>query len=346
MKHRLNTNILLAVLSAAAVISLLLCICIGPVSVAPGTVARILGSKLPLLGGHIAPTWTDAAYEIILTVRLPRVLLGFCVGCALAFSGTAMQTLVKNELADPYILGVSYGAAAFSTIGIVTGIFSFLGVYQNAVNGFIGAALSMTFVYVYSLNRGKINIHQLLLGGIAISMFAKAVVKILSMTNVQAFLHNNTAFWTSGGLAGSRWAYLKWPLLLIAVCFLYLFVHHRALNALLFGEEVAHTLGIRVARMEKALVFTISLMVGISVSVSGGIGFVGLVVPHAARILAGGSHKRVFPVAALTGGIFVLWCDVAARMLFAPEELSVGIITAIVGGPLFLLLLKRNAARI
>lgn len=310
----------------------------------PVQVMKILASHLPGMGDQIVPDWNETQEGIILTVRLPRVLLGFCVGCSLAFSGTSMQTLVKNELADPYILGVSSGAAAFATIGIVTGLFSFLGVYQNAANGLIGAILALLFAFFYSLEKGKVNIHQLLLGGVAIAMFTKAVLKVIVLMNPQAFLHNNTGFWTQGGLAGTRWEYLKWPVLLIFICFVYLMVQYRSLNAFLLGDETAHTLGIRVPRMEKILILVTSIMIGITVSVSGGIGFVGLVAPHVARMLVGGDHKRVFPVAALMGGLFVLWCDAAARVLFAPEELAVGILTAIIGGPLFIYMLKAKPA--
>ena len=340
--HRVNTKKLIIALTVLSAVSVILCVGIGPVSIHPLTVCRIIASRLPGIGKDIIHDWPDAHEQIIMTARLPRVLLGFCVGCSLAFSGTSMQTLVKNELADPYILGVSNGAAAFATIGIVTGIFSFLGIYQNAVNGLVGAMLALIFAFLYSLEKGKIQIHQLLLGGVAISMFTKAVVKIVALVNPQAFLHNNTAFWTMGGLAGARWEYLKWPLLLILACFIILMIHYRMLNAFLLGDDTAHTLGIRVPRMEKLLILTTSVMIGITVSVSGGISFVGLVTPHIARMLVGGDHRRVFPVAALMGGIFVLWCDVGARMLFAPQELSVGILTAVIGGPFFIYMLKRK----
>ncbi len=342
MNKRLSTKRLLFILIILAFASLVLCVGIGPVSISPLTVAKVIASRLPLIGEKITPTWTDTEYIVIISTRLPRVLLGFVVGCALAFSGTSMQSLVRNELADPYILGVSYGAAAFATIGMITGIFSFMGIYQNAINGCIGAFLSIFFVFIYSLSKGHINIDQLLLGGIAIALFTKAIVKIIALTNVQVFLHANSAFWTQGGLAGSRWDYLQWPMLMVVCCFAFLLLHYRSLNALLCGEETAQTLGIPVGWMQKALIMATSVLIGITVSVSGGIGFVGLIAPHVARMLVGGDHKRVFPLSAFMGGIFVLWCDVAARMLFAPEEISVGIFTAIIGGPIFLWLLKKR----
>ena len=342
MSKRLDEKKLVTILGILAVLSIIACIGIGPASVSPLEVTSILISRIPHLGSGITPNWTETQENVILIVRMPRVLLGFFVGCSLAFSGTAMQTLVKNNLADPYILGVSNGAAAFATVGIVTGLFSFMGVYQNAVNGLIGAMLSLIFVFVYSLHKGKVNVYQLLLGGVAIGMFTKAIVRMTALMFPQAFKHSNSGFWTQGGLAGSRWAYLQWPLLLIVVCIIFLAVQYRSLNAFLLGDETAHTLGITVPHMERVLILTTAAMIGVTVSVSGGIGFIGLVAPHVARMLVGGDHKRVFPVSALLGGLFVLWCDVAARMLLAPQEIPVGIFTAIIGGPFFIYLLKRK----
>ena len=345
LAHRVPVKPLIIVLLIISAVSLVICLGLGPASISPMQVCQIIASHVPGLRDNIGlmdTDWTEVQDGIIMTVRLPRVLLGFCVGCSLAFSGTAMQVLVKNELADPYILGVSSGAAAFAAIGIVTGLFSFLGVYQNAANGLVGAILALLFTFLYSLEKGKVNVEHLLLGGVAIAMFTKALVKVIALLNVQAFLHNNTAFWTMGGLGGTRWEYLKWPILLIAVCFIFLMSQYRSLNVFLLGDETAGTLGIHVPFMEKVLIITTSVMIGITVSISGGIGFVGLVAPHVARMLVGGDHQRVFPVAALLGGLFVLWCDVGARMILAPEELSVGILTAVIGGPIFIYLLKKR----
>lgn len=345
MAHRVSLKPLIIVLLVFSVISIVVCLGLGPASIAPIEVCQIVASHIPGLRNSLAGAeinWTDVQDGIIMTVRLPRVLLGFFVGCSLAFSGASMQVLVKNEIADPYILGVSSGAAAFAAIGIVTGLFSFLGVYQNAANGLVGAILALLFAFVYSLEKGKVNVEHLLLGGVAIAMFTKALVKVIALMNVQAFLHNNTAFWTMGGLGGTRWEYLKWPILLITVCALFLYTKYRALNAFLLGEETAGTLGVNVTLMEKVLVLVTSIMIGITVSVSGGIGFVGLIAPHVARMFVGGDNRRVFPVAALLGGLFVLWCDAAARLMLAPEELSVGILTAVIGGPVFIYLLKKK----
>ena len=342
MHHRLSAKKLIALLIPLACLSLIFGIGIGPVFVPPMTVLKMLLSKLPFVGGRIVPDWTDTQALVILSARLPRVLLGFVVGAALAYGGTSMQSLVKNELADPYILGIAYGAASFASIGIVMGFFANMGIYQNAVNGCIGALLTTGFIFMYSLQKGRMNISQLLLGGIAISMFFRAVIRILSLSYPQLMLHSNQSFWTQGGLAGARWAHLGWPLLIVLGCILFLNAQHRTLNAMLLGDETAMTLGINVPFMQKLMTTVTSILIGVTVSLSGGIGFIGLCAPHVARMLVGGDHRRVFPVSALLGGLFLLWCDALARMLFAPEELPVGIITAIVGGPFFIWLLKRR----
>lgn len=340
--RRLNSNVFLTILLVLAVLSVIACIGIGPVSVPPGTVARIIASRMPVLGSYIQEVWTETEYNVVMTVRLPRVLLGFCIGCALAFSGAAMQTLVKNELADPFILGVSYGASAFCAIGMLTGSFVSLGVFQNAANAMIGALVSLAFVVLYSLKGRRVHIDHLLLGGVAISMFMKSLLKILGATSTSVKKLVSSGFWTSGGLASARMDYLSWPMLVILICMIFLMLNYRSLNVFLFGNETAHTLGIRVRFMEGALILATSLIVGVTVAVSGGIGFIGLVAPHVTRLLVGGDHKRVFPISALMGGIFLLWCDVLARMVFAPKEISVGIFTALIGGPLFIVLLKRK----
>lgn len=187
MRQRLNAPYMLLVLIVVSAISLVLCTCLGPVSLKPAAVAKIILSGIPIIGEKIVPDWSSTEYAVIMTTRLPRVLLGLVSGCALAVGRTALQGLVHNQLADPYILGASYGASAFAAIGTIIGLFSFMGVYQNSVNGYIGALLSLVLVYAYAHEKGYINISHLLLGGIAFSLFAKATVQIVALTNLQVF---------------------------------------------------------------------------------------------------------------------------------------------------------------
>jgi iron complex transport system permease protein len=270
------------------------------------------------------------------------VLLGLIVGASLAVTGVTMQALVRNQLADPFILGVSSGAAAAATLGMLFGVFSFLGTYSLSISAFMGSAITIIFVYVISRVRGRINITQLLLSGVAVSMIMDGVTRIITLSAPNALGLHNATFWMSGSLAGARWAYLTLPFVVLVVCMIVLLTNYRTLNLLLLGDESAVSLGVNVRQAQKMLVLVASLMAGTTIAVSGTIGFVGLMVPHFTRLLVGADHKRVLPVAALLGGILVVWVDVAARTLLAPEELPVGILTAIIGGPLFIFLLKRK----
>lgn len=338
-----NLPVIIGLLAAVAVCTILLATGLGPVSVPPGTTAKILLSRIPALGDGIAVTWEQLDQNIVLGLRLPRVCLGMVVGASLAVCGVTMQALVRNNLADPFILGVSSGAAAFATLGMLFGAFSFLGTYSLSISAFIGSAVTILFVYVISRVRGRINITQLLLSGVAVSMIMDGVTRIIKLSAPNALGLHNAEFWMSGSLAGAKWAYLKLPFGVLILCLCFLMVHYRGLNLLLLGDENAGALGVNVRRLQKELVLIASLMAGVTIAVSGTIGFVGLMVPHFTRLLAGGDHRKVLPISALLGGILVVWVDVAARMLIAPEELPVGILTAVIGGPIFIWMLKKNS---
>lgn len=334
--------VLLLLLALASVLTLLLATGLGPVSVSPGTTARILASKLPLIGRLVSPTWEALEQNIVWGLRLPRVCLGMVVGASLAVCGVVMQALVRNNLADPFILGVSSGAAAFATCGMLFGAFSFLGPYSLSISAFIGAAVTMVFVYLISRVQGRIHITQLLLSGVAVSMIMDGITSVIKLGAPNALGLHNAEFWMSGSLAGAKWAYLKLPFAVLLLCMAFLMVHCRGLNLLLLGDESAGALGVNVRRLQKMLILVASMIAGVTIAVSGTIGFVGLMVPHFTRMLVGGDHRRVLPVSALLGGILVVWVDVAARMVIAPEELPVGVLTAVIGGPVFIWMLKRS----
>lgn len=307
---------------------------------------EILLAFKSLLTGSEGLAEGGAGYTILITTRLPRVLLALLVGAALSIAGVTMQSLVRNELADPYIMGVTSGAATFATFGMVIGSFAFLGIFQNALNGSIGALVAILLVYLYSRENGRINVQYLLFGGIGLAYFTKSMLAFIALKYPQIFMHQDDGFWTQGGLAGARWVYLTWPLLMTLISFVVIIGHFRTLNALSMGEETAVSIGINVPSMQKFTILLTSVMVGIAVAMAGGIGFVGLIGPHVTRLLVGSDHKRVFQVAPWIGGLFVLFADTVARSLFAPQELSVGIVTALVGGPFFIYLLKSKGYRL
>ena len=341
-ENELNMGVVILILIIAALLTVMVATGMGPVSVSPETTARILLSKIPGIGRNIVPNWKPVEQNIVLVLRLPRVCLGLVVGASLAICGVTMQALVGNNLADPFILGVSSGAAAFATLGMLFGVFSFLGTYSLSISAFIGAAVTIIFVYVLSRVRGRINITQLLLSGVAVSMIMDGLTSVIKLGAPNALGLHNAEFWMSGSLASAKWAYLKLPLIVLILCMAFLLLNYRGLNLLLLGDDNAGALGINVRLLQKELILVASLMAGVTIAVSGTIGFVGLMVPHFTRLLVGGDHRKVLPIAALLGGILVVWVDVAARLIIAPEELPVGILTAIIGGPIFIVLLKRS----
>lgn len=342
MSKRINTKILIPVLIICAVITLILSIGLGPVSVSPITTAKILISRIPFLGTFIPQTWEQLDYNIIIGLRLPRVLLGMVVGASLAVTGVTMQALVRNKLADPFILGVSSGASAFATLGMLFGAFSFLGRYSLSLSAFIGSAVTIVFVYILSRRNGRINIAQMLLSGVAVSMIMDGLTNIITLSAPNALGLHNASFWMSGSLAGAKLEYLTLPFAVLVCCMVVLMINYRGLNLLVLGDESAGTLGINVSRLQKLLILVASLMSGVTIAISGSIGFVGLMVPHFTRLLVGGDHRKVLPVSALLGGILVVWVDVLARTVIAPEELPVGILTAVIGGPIFIWMLRRK----
>lgn len=342
MSKRINTKILIPVLIICAVITLILSIGLGPVSVSPITTAKILISRIPFLGTFIPQTWEQLDYNIIIGLRLPRVLLGMVVGASLAVTGVTMQALVRNKLADPFILGVSSGASAFATLGMLFGAFSFLGRYSLSLSAFIGSAVTIIFVYILSRRNGRINIAQMLLSGVAVSMIMDGFTNIITLSAPNALGLHNASFWMSGSLAGAKLEYLTLPFAVLVICTAVLMLNYRGLNLLVLGDESAGTLGINVSRLQKLLILVASLMSGVTIAISGSIGFVGLMVPHFTRLLVGGDHRKVLPISALLGGILVVWVDVLARTVIAPEELPVGILTAVIGGPIFIWMLRRK----
>ena len=341
-----HTKGILFLLVLAVFCSLFIAVGLGAVSLGPGTTLRVIAAQIPALREQFSPDCTALEYNMIWKMRLPRVLLGFIVGASLGTCGVAMQALVRNKLADPFIFGVSSGASAFASLFMVFGVFSFLGRYALPLSAFLGALVSIVFVYTASRVRGRIHITQLLLTGVAVAMMMDAVTSLIIVAAPDAFAGHNIDFWLSGSLAGAKWAYLSLPLAVMLLCLAYLLANYRALNALVLGEETAGTLGIHVSAKQKSLVLIASLLAGVTISVSGSIGFVGMMAPHISRILVGADHRKVLPLSALLGGLAVVWADVAARMIAAPEEIPVGLMTAFVGAPFFLVMLKsKNSTR-
>lgn len=284
---------------------------------------------------------------ILFDIRLPRLGLGILVGAALAVSGAVMQGLFRNPLADPGLVGVGAGAGLGAIGAIVLGaalpvaLRDWFGYYLVPVAAFFGGWLTTILLYRLSTHRGRTSVAVMLLGGIAIAALAGALSGILIFLADDAQLRDLT-FWGLGSLAGATWdkVAVAGPLIVLTLAATPFLAH--ALNALALGEGPAAHLGIPVQRMKNIAILTVAAATGAAVAVSGGIGFVGIVVPHLLRLIIGPDHRWLLPNAALLGAILLILADMIARSIVAPAELPIGIVTATLGGPFFLWILMRN----
>ncbi len=331
-ERRFKRSVTLAILAAALLVTVLLALSIGPVHI---DVRAILGILLGRDGD-----WPDIHETIILDVRLPRVLLGALVGAALAVAGCAMQGLFRNPMASPYVLGLSSAAAFGASLAILLG--ASLASMALSVPLLAFAFTLLTAFGVYSIARvgGQVPVETLLLAGIAIGAFFSAQVSLLKFLAGDEL--RDIVFWIMGGLWAAGWDELALVAPLIVLSVGALLVMARPLNALLLGEGAALDLGVEVERT-KLMVLTFSaLATAAAISVAGIIGFVGLIVPHIVRIFVGPDHRVLLPASVMAGAIFLIWCDTVARMVIAPSELPVGVVTASLGAPFFLYLLRHR----
>jgi iron complex transport system permease protein len=285
-----------------------------------------------------------ATADIVLRVRLPRVVLAALVGASLAVAGTLFQALLRNPLADPYILGVSGGAALGGIIVLALGGALGLGYAAVPPAAFAGAILTILLLFAVSGGGGRLSPTTLLLTGVVFNAFASAAIVFLA--SLSGLVEGAGIFlWLIGNLSDARFEVAGWVAAFLALGLACALPLARGLNLLALGEEPAAQLGIDVEWVKRILLGATSLMVGAAVSVSGLIGFVGLIIPHLLRLLFGPDHRLLVPASALGGATFLVLCDTVARTLLVGRELPVGAITAIAGGPLFLILLRRHHAR-
>ncbi|WP_411574594.1 FecCD family ABC transporter permease [Streptomyces fradiae] len=332
----------LTVLAALLVVSVTAGLAIGSVSVPPGQVWGIVTHALG--ADWVRPDWSGARETIVLDVRAPRVLLGAVAGAGLAVVGTALQALIRNPLAEPYLLGVSSGASLGAVVVIVFGVTLF-GALSLSLAAFAGALGALLLVYATARTGGRITSSRLVLSGVAIAAVLTAVLDLVLLTTDRGNEARTVLAWTLGGLGGVNWATLWLPSTALLLGTGTLMVQARNLNLLLAGEEAATTMGLDVARFRARMFVLLSLVTGVLVAACGPIGFVGLMLPHTVRLLVGGDHRRVLPTAALGGAVFLVWADIAARVVAAPMEIPVGVLTALCGGPFFLWLMRRDARR-
>lgn len=307
------------------------------VSLVSGSAVIPLGNIIPvLLKGR-----GSAEYSILIDIRLPRIVLGFAIGGSLSLAGVILQSMFRNPLVEPYTLGISGGAALGASLCIVLRLSSFLPMMSLPLSGFLGAFLVVMPLYFFNARKKMVHIEGLLLTGVMISSISSSMVLlILAISRAEDL--QSIIFWIMGSLEQPSWLLIFTALgaSLICLCLSYLFSLN--MNALSLGEEEAIHLGIDSERTKKQLFFLASLLTGISVSVSGLIGFVGLIVPHFVRILAGYDHRRLLVISFITGAGFLIICDTIARTIIAPIQLPVGVITGILGGGIFIYVLSKK----
>ena len=326
-KWLITLLVLIVILLAVSALSLSL----GPAGMHVARIVRLI------FGGRGSAT----EYAILFDIRLPRILLGLAIGGALGLSGVVLQALFRNPLVEPYTLGISGGAALGVSIGTILGLTGLVGVYSLPAFGFLGAACVIAFLSM-GMNRSVLNLQGLLLTGVMISFISSsAVLLIMSISRVED-LHG-ILFWIIGSLGETDWLPVKVSLIaaLFGLAIAYLFCFD--LNALSLGEEDALHLGVNVERTKRLLLLLTSVLTGLSVSLVGAIGFVGLVVPHFVRMLVGTDHRILLVSSFVSGAIFLIFCDAVAKSVAQPLELPVGVVTGLVGGVLFIYAMMRKA---
>ena len=325
-------GVLLGVGGAALVVSLLVAVTIGPADLGVGEVARVVGHHLGLVDE--VPRLHDA---IVWDLRLPRVLTAAAVGAGLAAAGAVMQSLTRNPLADPYLLGLSSGASLGAVAVLVVGVAVLL-----PVAAFVGVIAALVATLALARTGGSVTPTRAVLAGLAVSQLAAAATSFVIFWTATGDSYREILSWLMGSLAGTTWTSVAIAGSALLVVGTVLVATATRLDAFTFGDTAAAALGIDVDRTRWTLMTLVALLTGALVAVSGAIGFVGLVLPHAVSVLTGPAHRRLLPFAAVTGAVFLVWADTLARTVFAPREIPVGIVTALVGVPVFALILRRG----
>ncbi len=336
LKSAVSSRVLLGALALVVLfVALWLGAAIGETAIPLDVVAKTIANRVWNAGYPIAPI--DEG--IVWSYRLSRAVIAACCGAALALSGVVLQSLLRNSLADPYILGISAGASTGAVGVAILGIGA--GVLSLSVGAFIGAIVAFVLVSLLALRAGRGN-SAIILAGIAGSQLFNALTSLIVTKAANAEQARGIMFWLLGNLSGVRWPDVALALPACVVGLLICLWHARALDAFTFGSESAASLGIPVRRVYAVLIGVSAMMTAVMVSIVGSIGFIGLVIPHAARMLVGVRHGRLLPAAALIGAIFMILADIVSRIIIPGQVLPIGVITALVGAPAFALLLGQR----
>ncbi|WP_411054954.1 FecCD family ABC transporter permease [Streptomyces sp. E11-3] len=332
----------LCVVAALCVALLLSLVCgagLGASGLSWGEVLRHLWAGLS--GGVISPDEV-AAYTIVWELRFPRALLAAVVGAGLSAVGVAVQAMVRNALADPFTLGISSGAAVGANAVLLFGALGALGIWALSAAAFASALCAMILVYAVARTAQGLTPLRLVLTGTAMYYGFSAISTLMVFMAERGEAARSAMMWLLGSLAGATWTSVPIAAAAVLAGLAHLAVSARRLNALAMGDETAAALGVDAGRLRKELFLLAAAVTGAVVAVSGAIGFVGLMVPHAARMLVGADHRRVLAVAPLAGAVLLIWVDILSRTVLAPTELPVGVLTAVIGVPCFLVLMRRR----
>lgn len=342
ISKRKHIGILIVLLILLLIFSILVSALIGSVNLPIGTTVKVLVDHLPFIS--LDKTWDDGMETIIWDLRMPRIVLAIIVGAMLSISGVAFQGVLKNPLADPYILGISSGAALGAAISILflnQGLY--LGKFTISLFAFLGGILTLLFVFFITNNSLSQKNETIILAGVIAQSLAGAMLSFLIAISGDQM--QSIVYWMMGSLANTDWLdiWVIIPYFLIGSIFIY--ANHQVLNLFSLGDKSANHLGVNVNRKKYSILIVASLLAAAAVSLVGIIGFVGLVIPHLVRIIVGPNHRVLIPVSMITGAIFLLWADTIARTIIPSRELPIGVITAFIGAPFFAYLLKRRVGR-
>ena len=348
MKTKLKTGggghfaFLLLLLSGLILAAACISVTMGAVEISPLNVLKIIVNKST--GCEIFEClWEKKTETIIWNIRFPRVLLAFIVGAGLSLCGVLMQALTKNSLADPYVLGISSGASAGAVSVMVLGFFQFLGGYAVIAGATLGAMLSIILSMKIASVRGRITSTQLVLAGIATSALFSAITNLIIYGGGASDKTKTALYWMVGSLSGASWGRLRYVSVVFLVTIIVIFLFSKELDVLLLGDDVAETLGVDTGKLKWVIIIASTVLTGVVVSVSGVIGFIGLVVPHIIRRISGSGHRKLIPLSLLGGGLFAVIADLLSRILISPEELQIGVISAFFGAPFFLYLIRKGS---
>ena len=342
-RHVLPTPLAVLILGALLLTSIFLAVSFGTIAIPVGTIAQILLNGTGIF--HFARHWDPTTEEIVWQLRMPIVIGAACVGAALSTAGVLFQGMLRNPLADPFLIGTSSGAALGAAVAFVLPFDTIYGSFfpLTPLLAFAGATLAVLFVYAIARTGGQTPVVTLLLAGVVINAVLVALQTLILTLSPHAQFSIDALFnWLTGGIAVISWppVFIVGAIILVGIVFS--FTLAGSLDAFALGEEGAANLGLHVERRKLLIIIVGSLLTAAAVSISGLIGFVGLVIPHAMRLLLGPRHRLLLPVSALGGAIFLILADLLARVVIAPAVLPVGVFTALVGAPFFLFLLRSS----